>query len=199
MSLGYWETLVSLAVDGATQTAVGPTTLLTAGGTMTQARCTLAGNRLRIGDIMHLRAGGRISCAVTTPGTARFRLIWGNSGTGVAFMDTLAIPLNIVVQTTQPWVLDMEGIVRVVGGATQLFWLGTFASQAVIGGGTQGAATGTPTIATVPWNVAPVLGTAFDSTIAPVNGIDFDFTQTVSTGSLTLHTYALSLKTSSGF
>jgi len=157
----------------------------------------MAGGRLRVQDVLHLRASGRISCAVTTPGTARFRLLWGTGGT--AFMDTLAIPLNIVVQTTQPWVLDMEGTVRVAGNAAQIFWLGTFASQAVIGGGTQGAASGSPTVATVPWNAAPVLGTAFDSTIAPSGGIDFDFTQTVATGSLTLHNYVLSLKTSSGF
>src|ERR1700720_1837719 len=119
MSLGYWETLVSLAGDGATQTPVGPTTLLTLAAAGAQARYVMAGGRLRVQDVLHLRASGRISCVVTTPGTAQFRLLWGTGGT--AFMSTGAVPLNIVAQTTQPWVLDIEGTVRVAGNATQLF------------------------------------------------------------------------------
>jgi hypothetical protein len=191
MSVGYWETLVSSIVDSAAITAVGPTSffLTTALG----GKYPMAGGTLRVRDALHLRASGRISCAVTTPGTARFRLLYG----AAVIMDTQAIPLNIVVQTTQPWVLDMEGIVRIEGQVAQMFWEGTFASQAVIGGGTQGAATGTPTVATLPWNQAPALCTAFDATAA--QNIDFDFTQTASTGSITLHNYVLSRKTSTGF
>src|SRR5216117_2602147 len=121
MSLGYWETLASAIGDGPTQTAVGPTSLL---GTTQSARTglyTMAANRLKIGDVMHLRASGRISVASGTPGTARFDL-WNGA---VAFMDTLAITLETTaIRTTVPWILDMEGIVRAAGQTANMFWQG---------------------------------------------------------------------------
>jgi hypothetical protein len=41
----------------------------------------------------------------------------------------------------------------------------------------------------VPYNTAPVVGAGFDSTIA--NALDFRFTQTVATGSMTVHQFLI--------
>jgi hypothetical protein len=40
-----------------------------------------------------------------------------------------------------------------------------------------------------PWNAAPAVGTGFDNTAA--NTVDVFFTQTVGTGSMTVHQYAI--------
>jgi hypothetical protein len=49
----------------------------------------------------------------------------------------------------------------------------------------------------VPYNTAPVVGSNVDMSVAQI--LDFNFTQTVTTGSVQLHNYSLSLKSSSGF
>lgn len=193
MSVGYWETLASISGDGTALTAAARASLLQgAGGT--QGLYTLAPNKLRVGDVLHLRASGRISCAVTTPGTARFDLSAGVAGT--AFMDTQAINLNIVAKTNVPWILDMEGIVRAIGSAANMFWQGFWLSEAGLNTAVPTTGPG-PGGGTLPWNTAPVVGANVDLSIARI--IDFNWTQTVGTGSITLHNYVLSLKTSTGF
>jgi hypothetical protein len=156
-----------------------------------QGLYTLPANKLRVGDVLSIRASGRISCVVTTPGTARFSL--GIGATDI--FDTLAMNLNIIAKVNVPWTLDVEGTVRVVGNVAQIFWQGNWFSEAIIG--SLVANVGPTSCVTVPINTAPVLGTAFDATIA--NILDFNFTQTVATGSCQLHNYALALKTSTGF
>lgn len=193
MSLGYWETLASISGDGTALTAAARASLLQGAGGK-QGLYTLPANKLRIGDVLHLRASGRISCVVTTPGTARFDLSAGVGGT--AFFDTLAMPLNVVAKTNVAWVLDVEMIVRAVGNAANLFGLGYWLSEASINTAVPSTGPG-PGGQTVPYNTAPVVGSNVDLTVA--NIIDFNFTQTVATGSITLHTYTLSLKTSTGF
>lgn len=193
MSLGYWETLASIAGDGTALTAAARASLLQ-GASGKVGLYTLQPNKLRIGDVLHLRASGRISCVVTTPGTARFDLSAGVGGT--AFMDSLAIPLNIVAKVSVPWILDMEGIVRAIGNAANMFWQGFWLSEAALNVAVPSTGPG-PGGNTLPYNTAPVVGSNIDLTIA--NIIDFNFTQTVATGSVTLHNYALSLKTQTGY
>jgi len=194
MSLGYWETLASISASGTALTAAARASLLQGAGGK-QGLYTLPANKLRVGDVLHLRAQGHISCVVTTPGTARFDLSAGVGGT--AFMDTLAILLNIVAKTSVPWVLDMEGTVRAIGNAGNMFWQGFWLSEASINTAVQITGPG-PGGAALPWNTAPpVVGSNIDMTVA--NIIDFNFTQTAATGSITLNTFCLSLKTSTGF
>jgi hypothetical protein len=194
MSLGYWETLATMQGASTALTAAARASALQ-GAKGKTGLYTLPANKLRIGDVLHLRAQGMISCVVTTPGTARFDLSAGVAGT--AFMDTLAILLNIVAKTSVPFILDMQGTVQVAGNVAQLFWQGFWLSEASINTAVQITGPG-PGGAVLPWNVAPpVLGTAFDNTIA--NIIDFNFTQTAATGSMTLNTYRLALETSTGF
>jgi len=191
MSIGYWETLASLKADGTTLTAAARASA-TQGATATSARYTMPGGKLRIGDYLQIFAGGRVSCAVTTPGTFRLDLSFG----GTANFDTLAMPLNIVAQTTVPWSMHVWGRVTEIGTTANIFWQGAVSSTAFLN--TAAVATGpwTGTI-TVPYNTAPVIGANFDATVSQL--IDLQFTQTVATGSFTLHTYILSLMSSSGY
>ena len=190
MSLGYFETLNTLNADGTALTAAARASL-TQGAGATGARFTLPGNSLRIGDCLKVIASGRISCVVTTPGTARFDLSFG----GVANFDTLAMNLNIVAKTNVAWFLEILGTVKAIGTTANIFWQGKWDSEAVI-------ASPLPTVGgsggfLVPYNTPPAIGPNFDSTVALL--VDFQFTQTVATGSCTLHQYMFAKMTSSGF
>jgi hypothetical protein len=197
MSLGYWETLASISGDGTAVTGVTARTsmLLGPGGA---GRYTLAANRLRVGDVMHLKASGRVSSVITTPGTYRWDLSMGAVGT--AIFDTLALtPQTAAAQTNVAWLLEAEGIVRTIGDGTlaTMFWQGRIDSAALLTSGLNAATILGPGSALVPNVAAPVVGAGFNSAIA--NIVDLVFTPSLTTISCTLHEYALSLKTSSGF
>lgn len=190
MSIGYYETLISLEDDGTALTAAARASL-TQGAAATHARYTLPGNKLYEGCYIHLYAAGRISCAVTTPGTARFDLSFG----GTANFDTLAMNLNIVAKTNVHWILDVKGRVTSGGTTGTILWQGTWASEAVI-------AAPLPTVGgsgifTVPYNTVPAVGANVDLTVSQL--IDLNFTQTVATGSCTLHEYSLAISNSTGY
>jgi hypothetical protein len=193
MSIGYYETLASVQGDGTALTAAARASLLQ--GSAKTGLYTMAANRLRLGDVIHLRAAGRLSSAITTPGTYRFDLSWGVAGT--ASFDSLALtPISSVAQTTVPWVLDVEGVVRAVGSTGNIFWMGYLLCSALLN--TAAPATGPgPGGVLLPFVNPPVVGSNVDMTIAQI--IDFNWTQTVTTGSVTLHNYCLALKSSAGF
>jgi hypothetical protein len=189
MSIGFWETLASINNDGTAITAAARTSM-TAGATM--GRFTMPANKMKVGDQIHVKAAGRISCVVTTPGSAR----WDLGIAGTANFDTLALNLNTTAQTNVPWWLEGWGTVRAIGTTANIFWTGLCVSTAFIA--TVAVATGPWTGAiTVPFNTAPVVGANFDSTVTTL--WDFNFTQTVATGSCTLHQYSLAYMTSTGF
>ena len=190
---GFVETLATISGDGTALTAAARASALQGAGGK-QGLWTMRPNELVVGDVLHLFAAGRISCVVTTPGTARFDLSAGVGGT--AFFDTLAMPLNIVAKTNVAWELNVYGTVRVIGNAGNIFWQGWWLSEASILVPVHATGPG-PGGQNVPYNTAPVTGANFDMTIAQI--IDFNFTQTVATGSLQLHTYCLQKLTSTGF
>lgn len=147
---------------------------------------TLPAGYMQIGRVWRLRIAGRISCVVTTPGTARFDLRLG----GVVAFDTLAIPLNIVAKTNVPFLLDVLLTCRAVGSGTsgQLIGQGVFLSEAVINTAVPSTGPG-PGGVMVPYNTAPVVGTGFNSQSALT--LDCFFTQTVATGSMTVHQFMI--------
>lgn len=178
MSLQTWqETLVASQVDGPTLTAAAAATCIPPA-----ALLTIPAGWWQIGRMMKITAQGRISCAVTTPGTARFQV----RHAAISIFDSGALNLNIVAKTTVPWWLEIVLTCRAIGNATNanVFGFGQFQSEAVIasplptvgGNGSLLCPVGTPAV-----------GTGFDSTIA--NIMDLFFTQTVATGSLTVHQY----------
>ena len=181
MSLQTWqETIVNGSVDGPTLTAAAAASCIP-----TPSRIILPNNYFYIGKLLKIVLHGRISCAVTTPGTARFDVRTGPSGTIVCY-DTGALNLNVVAKTTVPWLLEIWLTCRAVGSgtATNFMGVGNFQSEAVVGSPVNTAGGGGSLLCPVG---APTVGTGFDNTAA--NALDVFFTQTVATGSMTVHGY----------
>jgi hypothetical protein len=167
--------------DGTALTAAAQASLLQ-GATASRAKYTFPANFFEVNKCIKITASGRISCAVTTPGTARFVVKLGS----VSAFDSLAINLNIVAKTNVHWSLELVLYCQTAGDSTtatlfpgQCSWT----SEAVIGSplptvGGSGAVL-------LPYNTAPAVGTGFDSTVS--QQFDLQFTQTVATGSITLH------------
>jgi len=174
--------LVIGSSDGPTLTAAAAASCIPVA-----SRLILPNNYWFIGKQWKIKLQGRISCVVTTPGTARFDLRTGPSGTIVAF-DTGALNLNIVAKTTVPFDLEVDLTCRAVGTSTSttLFGIGKFTSEAVVGASANTA--GGNGVLMCPVG-APAVGTGFDNTAA--NAVDMFFTQTVATGSMTVHNYEI--------
>ena len=182
MSLQTWqESLVIGSTDGPTLTAAARASCIP-----TASRITLPNNYFYIGKTLKVKMSGRISCVVTTPGTARFDIDLGPSGTIIVF-DTLALNLNVVAKTTVPWTFEVDLVCRAVGSGTSTTLFpagGAFQSEAVVG-------SPLPTVGgngslNVPVGT-PAVGGGFDNGAA--NILDVFFTQTVATGSFTVHTF----------
>jgi len=182
MSLQTWqETLISTATDGATLTAAAAASCI-------PSAAKLAPNiNWSVGKAFRLTASGRISSVITTPGTARFDVRIG----GNVVWDSLAILLDTVAaHTNVPWRLQIDLTCASIGsgsGAT-LEGSGEFMCEDILG--TPASAPKGSLIALLPWNTAPGgAGGGFDSKLQ--NTWDMFFTQTVATGSMTLHRYML--------
>lgn len=174
--------LVIGSTDGPTLTAAAAASCIP-----TASRLILPNNYWTIGKQWRVKLAGRVSCAVTTPGTFRIDFRTGPSGTIIAF-DTGALNLNVVAKTTVPWRLDVDLTCRAVGSGTSsnLFGIGRWTSEAVVGAPLPSA--GGNGVLMCPVG-APAVGTGFDNTAA--NAVDWFFTQTVATGSMTVHQYEI--------
>ena len=175
------QVIASAYTDGPTLTAGATASLLP-----TYVPTTLPAGYWQIGRIWRITATGRISTIISTPGTARFDLRMAS----VTAWDSLAIPLNIVAKVNVPWYLEVLLTCRSVGSGTsgtlfgQGFWLSEDALLVPL------PATGPgPGGNTLPYNTAPVIGTGFDSTAALA--MDFRWTQTAATGSITMHQFLI--------
>lgn len=174
------ETFICGATDGPTLTAAARASCIPVA-----ERKLLPNAFFYIGRAIRFLLGGRISCAVTTPGTARYDICMGAAGTTIVF-DTLALNLNIVAKTTVPWTLDVWLVCRAVGTSTSttFFPTGFFSSEAVVGAPLPSA--GGNGVLNVPVGT-PAVGAGMDNTAA--SALDAFFTQTVATGSQTVHNY----------
>lgn len=175
------QVIASAYTDGPTLTAAAAASCLP-----TYVPTTLPAGYWQIGRIWRLTASGRISCVISTPGTARFDL---RLAAVVAF-DTLAIPLNVVAKVSVSWYLEVLLTCRAVGSGTsgQLIGQGYWLSEANILVPLPATGPG-PGGQLVPYNTAPVVGTGFDSTAALA--LNFYFTQTAATGSMTMHQFLI--------
>jgi len=182
MSLQTWqETLTVGVTDGPTLTSAARASCIPVAN-----RIVLQSGYFYVGRVLKIMMSGRISCAVTTPGTARFDICMGAAGTTIVY-DTLALNLNVVAKTTVPWYFECKLVCRAVGTgtATTFFPFGAyFASEAVVGAPLPAAGGNGSLLAPV---AAPALGAGTDVTAASI--LDVFFTQTVATGSLTVHNY----------
>ena len=174
------ETIVMGATDGPTLTAAARASCIPVAN-----RIVLPNNFFYIGRAFKVIMSGRISCAVTTPGTMRLDVCLGSAGTTVIF-DTLALNLNVVAKTTVPWFFELLLVCRAVGNGTSttFFPRGQITSEALVGAPL-------PTVGgngslLVPVGT-PAVGAGCDNTAA--QALDVFFTQTVATGSFTVHNY----------
>jgi hypothetical protein len=174
------ETIICGATDGPVNTSGARASCIP-----TAERKVLPNNFFYIGRAIRYLLSGRISCVITTPGTARYDITMGSAGTTIVF-DTLALGLNIVAKTTVPWQLDVTLVCRAVGTSTTttFFPRGYFASEAVVGAPLPAA--GGNGFLNVPVGT-PALGSGMDNTAA--SALDAFFTQTAATGSHTVHNY----------
>jgi len=181
----FQETIIQAITDGPTLTAAA------------RASCIPTANRMALpsgyfypGRIMKVMIGGRISCAVTTPGTARFDICLGSAGTTIVF-DTLALNLNVVAKTTVPFYFEAKLVCRAAGAGTTttFFPMGAyFTSEAVVGSPLPSAGGNGSLLVPVG---TPAVGAGFDNTVSSI--LDVFFTQTVATGSMTVHTYQVDI------
>ncbi len=179
MSLQRWqETLITSQVDGPTLTGAAAATCLPAA-----AKYTLPPNFFdTIGKKVKIWAAGRISSVITTPGTARFDIRLG----GTVVFDSLAILLDTVAaHATMPWTLEINLTCRVIGAAANLMGVGVWSCEDILG--TPASSPKGAIVAMLPWNTAPAVGSNFDATSS--QQLDMFFTQTVATGSLTVHQF----------
>lgn len=173
---GYRGILIEAQGDGGAVSGISEGSLLPA-----QAKLTLLANYIdKIGKKFVVRAQGRVSNVVTTPGNLTFRLKFGS----IIVATSRAINLNIVAKTNVGWHLDWYITTRAIGGTTSANFMhnGIWVSESVVG-----AAAGSSSSAAL--QDAPVVGTGFDSTIA--NVIDLAAIFSITGNSITLHDYAL--------
>lgn len=178
-----WENIITGITDGPTLTAAARASCIP-----TAERIVLPNKFFYPGRRIKFSMSGRISSVITTPGTARLDICMGSAGTTIVF-DTGAIPLNATAaRTNVPWQFEAELICRAVGAGTSttFFPKAWFASEDIIGGPTPAA--GGNGFLNVPTG-APAVGAGMDNTAA--SALDVFFTQTVATGSFTVHNYSV--------
>jgi hypothetical protein len=176
----FGEVLIEAQVDGPTLTAAAAASCIPPA-----AKFPLPGQYFSwIGKKLRIDMSGRVSTLVTTPGTFRIDIRFG----GTVVFDSLAIALATAdAYTNQGWRFHCDLIARNTGTAMSLF------PEAWILLPNMAGVPSTPPkafgAAMLPWNTAPAVGNTFDGTVQQV--VDVFFTQTVATGSQTVHTYEL--------
>lgn len=181
MSVQTWhETLVESQVDGAALSAAAAASMLPAA-----AVYTLPPNFFnRIGKKLMIKATGRISSVITTPGTARYDVRFGAT---VVFDGLAALLETAAGYTNVGWELEIVLTCRAIGATGSLMGQGKWTSVNLLG---VPATPPKPALtAMLPWNSAPAVGNTFDTTAS--QAVDVFFTQTVATGSMTCHQYSL--------
>lgn len=191
MSINSWqETIIATSVDGAAlANTTTPTSILGGVGTgASQAKVTLPANYFQVGKILRLRAFGRISTVVTTPGNFTFDVRFG----GVVVANGGATALNVVAQTNATWHLEWLLICRAIGSGTvaNMMHSGKWTSRASLNAPAVGTTTGVGTVLFP--DTAPAVGTGFDSTASQT--VDLFGTWSVANAANSIQTHYYSLE-----
>lgn len=181
LARSFCETLKTAVTSGAAITAAAATSMLP-----TDALYTLPADYWELGRQLEIKAAGKLSTVITTPGTFRFDVRFGAT---VVFDGLAVLPDTAAAHTNVGWILNIFLTCVSVGSAaaTTLMGHGTLVCEAVKGQGTAMPVGGV--VANLPWNSTPAAGNGFSSKAS--QQVDLFFTQTVATGSITLQQYAL--------
>jgi hypothetical protein len=169
------QVIASSYTDGPTLTAAAAASCLP-----TYVPTTLPAGYWQIGRIWRVYWCGRISSVITTPGTARFDIRLG----GVVAFDSGAISLDTAARTTVPFEYEAIMTCRAVGSGTSANLIGWGHWHAIdhLNEHGHGNSVNYP-------SGTPAVGTGFNSASALT--LDSFFTQTVATGSMTLHQFLI--------
>lgn len=189
MSLQSWqETLITAQVDGTALTnSTTQTSILPAA-----ARYTLPSNYFSaIGKTIRVRAFGRVSTVVTTPGNLTFLFTLGTIASPINVFTSGASALNVVAQTNATWDLEILMTCRTIGSGTTANLMGTskWTSRASLNAPAVGTTTGVGVV--LGPDTAPAVGTGFDSTITNVADLQATFSVANASNSIQLHGYTL--------
>ncbi len=179
-----WEqTLVSSYGDGtAVTTATAGSLLLVAAS---PAVFTLPANFFDApGKAIRVRAHGRISNIVTTPGTLTLDLRFG----AIIVATSVALQLNAVAKTNVSWLLEWYLTARAIGSGTtaNLMHNGTWTSESVVGSPLP-ASGGPGSLMLQP--SAPAVGTGFSSVVS--NAVDLFAKFSLTGNSIQAHAFQL--------
>jgi hypothetical protein len=177
---GWVGTLISSQIDSTAMTANGADTSILPPA----AIFTLPANFLTIGSALRLRAWGRISNIVTTPGTLTFTVYFG----AIKVFSGVALQLNAVAKTNVAWFAEVKLLCRSIGNGSlaTLMGMGLWTSESVVGSPLP-ASGGVGTLL-MPAS-APAVGTGFDSTVS--QAIDFRGNFSLTGNSILTHMYTL--------
>jgi hypothetical protein len=177
---GYQSTLVDITGDGSAVTGTSEATLLTAATPAAAARIPIGAGYLgQPGKRLAVRATGRISNIVTTPGTLTLKFKLGSA----LVATSTAWALNTTAKTNVSWFLDLVLTLRVAGSAANFFPQGSFQSESLLS-----SAAGMANSAMFQAS-APAVGANFDATVA--NIIDLTAQFSLTGNSIQIHTFAL--------
>lgn len=174
----------SEVLPNATGFVAGPTLTSAAAASCIPPQCkfTIPANVWSLGKVLNIKAYGKLSTAITTPGTIRFDI---RLGATVVFDSLAILPDTVAVHTNVGWKLEIDLTCYAIGASANLMGHGVLMCEDILG-----VAASMPkadAIAILPWNSTPAVGSNFDST-APQT-LDMFFTQTVGTGSLTVQQF----------
>jgi hypothetical protein len=184
MSKGWQETLITSQVDGSALASSTTRTSLLPGA----AKLTLPPNFFDvIGKKIRVKASGRISTVVTTPGTLTLDIAFGS----VVVATTQAFALNVTAQTNQTWDLEWDLTCRAIGSSTaaNMMHTGKWISRASLNAPAVGTTTGIGTVL-IP-ETAPAVGTGFDSTASQVVDLFGTWSVSNAANSILVHQYEL--------
>lgn len=180
MSFNSWrENLVDIGEDGSpvTNTTL-PGNLLPSG----RSPVLPSGYFSTPGVSLIIRAHGRISTLVTTPGTLTFDVRFGS----VSVLTSPAFALNVNAKTNVPWELYIKLVCRSIGAGSSatVLGMGYWRSEAVIGSPLPSAG-GVGTLM-IP-SGAPIVGTGFNSEDAQQVALRATWSVTSPSNSITMH------------
>jgi hypothetical protein len=183
MLQAYTSCLVAAQSDGTALTnSTSETSIIPA-----LSKITLPANFFQfIGQQILLKASGRISNVVTTPGTLLFNFYLGS----VIAAASGALNLNTTAKTNVTWDLEWLMTCRAVGASTSanLMHTGKFQSESVVGSAANTA--GGNGSLNIPVS-APAVGTGWDSTASQVIDLKATFSVSTATTSIQVHQFSL--------